>query len=471
MKNLWKDVWETLNTPIEFPLMESSNWIAHSGEALLALAEELRGSQNTQLITSRIGSLNSLLDILDLPIVRLSGSLLPFIPIATEILKYISDKLKKSPSLEVCTAIVSQVAYLECLKSFLDEIISEVSQEFLDTSASRETRDKILNFGRQLNIKGNPFEFSAKEAEKAIICFHHSKLSSVFGEILYSRLNDLGLSEKRSKLLTEKVSRSTFRYMTRGLSEIGQSIPRLSSIIGGDWKQDLRIHHSLDDYLSQEISPGTTKRDWQVFNEFYADKPEIPVLISDLYVPLKSQISSSNSSQPENLESIALSLIEEQDKVLLLHGDPGRGKSVFCRIFADWIRENRHPIWTPILIKLSHVVSLEDGFEEILEKAIGREFATGNWLTDRNTRFLFLLDGFDDLLLKQKENHNLQDFLWKVKYFQDDCNRNPIEKGHRVLITSRPVLFQGLYGHIPSEIEIIDILPFDQNQQNKWIQN
>lgn len=481
MKNIWRDIWIAANTPIKVPLLQAGTWAADSGTALISLADELRESQNSERIGAYASSLSSLLEILDLPFVRLTGGLLPFIPVAVEILKYLSKSIKQNPNLEICVAIVSQAAYLESFQQLLHkEVIPELSAEVLQASASQNTHNQILQLGNGIFIGNDELIFDIREAEKTIVCFHESILAVVFNEILSSRLLDLNLNIEQVDLLVEKVSRSAFRYMRRTLSEVGQTVPRLSSIIGGDWNQELRIYRSLDDYLVQEIAPRTSKQsihnDWQIFNEYNIHDPEKPVIISDLYVPLKGVLKSpanipSEGIISEDLSSTVIRLIKGEGKVILLQGDPGRGKSVFCKIFSDSIRREVHPIWTPILIKLSSIESLEYGFEEILERAVGWEFAHGNWLTDRNTRFLFILDGFDDLLLKQKKNQDLQDFLWRAKYFQDDCNRNPMEKGHRLIITSRPILLQGLQNNIPPDIDIIDIFPFDKEQQNQWIRN
>jgi hypothetical protein len=54
------------------------------------------------------------------------------------------------------------------------------------------------------------------------------------------------------------------------------------------------------------------------------------------------------------------------------------------------------------LIRLRDVGALEKDFEETLRKAVDRDFAKSDegWLSDRNTNFLFLLDGFDELLMQ-----------------------------------------------------------------------
>jgi hypothetical protein len=161
---------------------------------------------------------------------------------------------------------------------------------------------------------------------------------------------------------------------------------------------------------------------------------------------------------------------DQKNKVLFIQGGPGRGKSVFCRMFADWVRENLHPIWTPILIRLRDVRTLEKDFEETLQKAVDRDFVDNDpgWLTDRNIRFLFVLDGFDELLMEGRTSGGLEEFLKQVGRFQESCANNS-EKQHRVLITGRSLSLQSIDRLMPSNLERVEILPMDDDRQDQWL--
>jgi hypothetical protein len=66
-------------------------------------------------------------------------------------------------------------------------------------------------------------------------------------------------------------------------------------------------------------------------------------------------------------------------------------------MFADKVRREWSPIWIPLLIRLRDVQKFAQDFDKTLEDAIGTDFTKdAGWLTDRNTRFLFFLDGFDE---------------------------------------------------------------------------
>ena len=154
---------------------------------------------------------------------------------------------------------------------------------------------------------------------------------------------------------------------------------------------------------------------------------------------------------------------------LVIQGGPGRGKSVFCRIFADWVRQYEHPRWTPILIRLRDIRTLEKDFEETLRKAVDRDFARNDpgWLTDRNIRFLFLLDGFDELLMEGRTSGGLEEFLKQVGRFQESCKDNA-EKGHRVLITGRSLSLQSIERLMPANLDRVELLPMDDELQERW---
>lgn len=138
-------------------------------------------------------------------------------------------------------------------------------------------------------------------------------------------------------------------------------------------------------------------------------------------------------------------------------------------MFADWVRQHEHPRWTPILIRLRDIRTLEKDFEETLRKAVDRDFARNDsgWLTDRNLRFLFLLDGFDELLMEGRTSGGLEEFLRQVGRFQESCQNN-VEKGHRVLITGRSLSLQSIERLMPANLERVELLPMDDALQEQW---
>jgi hypothetical protein len=133
------------------------------------------------------------------------------------------------------------------------------------------------------------------------------------------------------------------------------------------------------------------------------------------------------------------------------------------------VRRELYPIYTPILIKLKDIDNFANDFDQTLASAIGRDFVTSDrgWLTDQNTRFLFLLDGFDELVLTRGKGNSVQSFLDQVAKFQRDCGDNP-ERQHRVLITGRPFALYGIERFMPNNLEWVNIALMDDDIQAQW---
>ncbi|WP_445300135.1 pentapeptide repeat-containing protein [Microcoleus sp. D3_18_C4] len=154
---------------------------------------------------------------------------------------------------------------------------------------------------------------------------------------------------------------------------------------------------------------------------------------------------------------------------MFVEAGPGRGKSVFCRMFADWVWQNLHPVWTPVLIRLRDIPIVQNSFRETLKNAVTAGFASDDgWLTDRNTRYLFFLDGFDELLMEGRSSRGLENFLKQVGQFQRDCQQSS-EMGHRVLITGRTLALQGIERQMPDNLERVEIQVMDDGIQEQWL--
>ena len=121
------------------------------------------------------------------------------------------------------------------------------------------------------------------------------------------------------------------------------------------------------------------------------------------------------------------------------------------------------------MIRLRDVAVLSRDFEETLAKAVDRDFAKTDlgWLSDRNVNFLFILDGFDELLMEGRTSGGLDYFLDQVGRFQEQCARNS-EKNHRVLITGRTLALQAIESRMPSNLTRIEIQPMDDELQYQW---
>ena len=465
-KNLWQNIWAVLNTDLPMPSMPSSGTVkdvvVEGGKAVFNLAKLVKENKLTDKIPSEFGQINSLLDALNSPLGQIVKESLPFLPIASIFLKLIIDKTKQEPDLEMSVALISQVAYLESWRDFLVQH-PDIAEKLQDKAASKELAKKIETLGRKLELDGQEITFDAKGT---LVCFHQSGLAAAFNTILQSRLQESGLDETSAKITTERVSRQTYRYLKEAVAEVREQMPKLASIYGDGWHRDLENYRSLDEYLKEKIAREPKQ---PVFDEQFT--------FEDIYVPLEiKQVKDGEvdeDADAQNIEDWACNWLQHQPNspnVIFIQGGPGAGKSVFCRMFADRIRRELYPIWIPILIRLRDVEVFKQNFDETLSNAVGYDFVKNDsgWLTDKNTRFVFLLDGFDELLLERGTNQNLQQFLQQVALFQQRASDNK-ERGHRVIITGRPLALFGIENFMPNNLQRGGIIPMTDSIQTQWL--
>ncbi|ESA36555.1 pentapeptide repeat protein [Leptolyngbya sp. Heron Island J] len=454
---LWSFLTTDIRELISLETVDSSKDVA---EAVLGLADVLETEgPNIQKLAPVLTQLNSLLDALNSPLGRIAEASLPFISIGTGLLRFYIEKTKKEPTIAQSVALISQAAYLETVKSFLNQ---PKLKSWLTKVGSQPSSELVKQKLKQLDS----IELGDIEARQALLYFHESKLAKAYGEVLTTRLIDLGVKSAVATKISDKLARETNRIMMPVLVDNSGSVKKLVEWhrIGGD--AVLEKYISIDTYLEECIAPRPHE---SVFAENFSYK--------DIYVPLKAQPlekdrESNKDQKLVTLEQWAQELINNSkysDKVIFIQGGPGRGKSVFCRMFADWVRRHEHPRWTPILIRLRDITVLSKDFEETLSKAIDRDFTRtdAGWLTDRNVNFLFLLDGFDELLMEGRTSGGLDQFLEQVGRFQERCAHNS-EKGHRVLITGRTFALQSIESRLPHNLVRLNILAMDDELQAKW---
>ena len=444
LQSLFVDT-NTLNIP------ETLRDPAETIEQIGNLVNGIKDNQDIQVLISNT-HINSFLDILTSPLVTAIARAWTFDSIAKEILK----SAKSEPDLQTSVLLVSQAAYLESFQQFFS-LYPYHSDRLQDSSTS----DKVAKQVEQLGA----IEFTDKEAKETLVCFHDSPLAREFNQVLQARLQESGLEETEAQRITERISRHTHRYLMETVADLKDKVTTLVGSYSNDYWKNAEVYSSIDKYLTEVIAEKPKET---VFDEKFC--------FQDIYVSLEVKPVKNGEidkdAEAQNMETWAEKiLLDAKKQVLFIQGGPGRGKSVFCRMFADWVRRELHPIYTPILIRLRNLPhKLPNSFDEILTNAIGTDFVTSDsgWLTDRNTRFLFLLDGFDELLLERGASTELKQFLEQVEGFQRRCNQNS-ERGHRVLITGRPLALYGIERDMPINLARVEIVLMEEEIQQQWL--
>ncbi|MBD1855609.1 MULTISPECIES: pentapeptide repeat-containing protein [Leptolyngbya] len=442
--------------------VELTKQVTDSTKAVFDLAKTIKekplDGELLKTVQPYVGQMSSLLDVLNSPLGLMVKEVLPFASIAVTLLNLVCEATKKEPTLEECMALVVQSAYLDSVREFLTEIdLSKIQA----SQASDAVRRQIQKLGE--------FELQDDDARTAILFFHESEIAKAFSAVLEARLTEVGCSDVRRS--AELVARNTNHHIQTALAGMGEKVNPVVKWFSTGGQEKFEQYLSIEEYLRDVISPDSTiqvLRDrWRVFNE--------PFTLKEIYVPIEAQFIDKNGEVEDRdwvvLEEWAKAWLNQpnQNKVLFIQGHPGRGKSVFCRMFAEWVRVNEHPNWTPILIRLRDVQNLEKDFEETLRKAVNKDFASSDngWLSDRNTRFLFLLDGFDELLMQGRTSSGLEEFLEQIERFQRRCQENS-EKGHLVLVTGRTLSLQSIESRMPSNLERLEIVEMSSKLREQW---
>ena len=301
-----------------------------------------------------------------------------------------------------------------------------------------------------------------------MVYFHESKLAAAFNEVLSARLQEAGIPEAEAQTWVEKVALNTEQYIYSALAEAGDGVKRLVEWYRVGGREVFEKYLSIDTYLEEKIKSLPNE---PVFKEKFSFK--------DIYVRLKAIPLDANGKEIEDAESFILEdwtkqILEDsgkKDKVIFIQAGPGRGKSVFCRMFADWVRQHLHPKLTPILIRLRDIETFEQSFEKTLEDALKTTRFVSNdpgWLADRNTRYLFLLDGFDELRMEGRASGGVERFIQQVGKFQERSQGE--ETGHRVILTGRTLALQGI-SYLPPNLERVKLLEMDDELQQQWLDN
>ncbi|WP_190711088.1 pentapeptide repeat-containing protein [Leptolyngbya sp. FACHB-402] len=433
--------------------VELTKQVTDSTKAVFDLAKTIKekplDGELLKTVQPYVGQMASLLDVLNSPLGLMVKEVVPFASIAVTLLNLVCEATKKDPTLEECIIALVQAAYLESVRGQLAE-----DQKLLARIGEKQCSkpERILKFAE--------VEISDREAKKAITSFPDSELAHQLSQILQARLEDAGMATNKAELFCDRVSWAVPRILIQELAKAADQLKPLADFYRMNGQAVWERLQSLDDYLAREIAPKPSET---VFDEER-------LTYQDLYVRLKVQLLDQDGKPLEeeliDLETWAeQQLLNSTGQVIFIQGEAGRGKSVFCRMFSDRVR--RTLPFSPIVIRLRYLRSLANNLTQTLESYLQNlDFVTSDssWLTDRNTRFLFLLDGFDELLLEGRSSGGLKEFLTQVEDFQRSSH-------HRFVITGRPLSLQGIDRVITQSKKLVRvaILPMEDAIRERWL--
>ena len=450
--NKFKQVWQLLNTDIRD--------LGKPGEITEAGAEVSKAGLELAIALGLLGTPAA-------PVAAIPAGL-SFVGLTRKGVNLYRDKVKGKTSLEEWAAIAFPLAYLECFDTLVRE--NDWLQQKIGSGISNQAAKSQLEQLGELQL-------DQKLIEDALTYFPESRLGQALNQQLSDYLEKVGLDQYSIPIVTGWVAWGIYPIIDQLLSYESETItqPLQLTRTAARETQATQKYGSIESYLTEQISPHTSnpllQTQWKVLGENFT--------LPDIYVPLEAKLVDKNGkinekANPINLEQWAKEQLTNPDKhgqVLFIQAGPGRGKSVFCRMFANWVREHLHPIWTPILIRLRDIDAFENNIENTLRAAVKADFVKSDdgWLTDRNTRFLFVLDGFDELRMEGRTTGGIEKFLKQVGNFQTSCQQNP-QLGHRFLVTGRELALHGIEQFLPRNLERVEIALMNDQIQQQWLE-
>jgi uncharacterized protein YjbI with pentapeptide repeats len=459
MTTLWKQLqadYQTLAATHSSSLESTSE--STVATSLLSLAD-------FQKLAPLLKQGQSLFEVLTFPLAELTTFEQSFTTIAACLLQHHQAQTRQTPPLTQTVAVLGQAAYLDQLRATFSQ--PKIQHWLARVGHIPATTAIQQQFGIVKTLK-----LEEREARQAIVSFPTSRLASVLNRLLMARLEQLEVQSAAANQVAIRIALKTEPAMLPALAQMGEAmLPwvnwyREDDASGDALSHSLERHLRIDAYLDECIAPLPNEA---VFSESFS--------IREIYVPLKAQpltcAGEPDFDQPPiGLEEWVIDSLNDttqQDQVLLVQGSFGRGKTTFCRLFADWVRQHEHPHWTPVLISLQEVETNEKDFEAFLQQAVPSHLtqADPDWLIHGDVRFLFFLDGFSELHLDDQAS-SLEQFFQQVGKFQETCANHP-DMGHRLIVTGRSVVLKTLERLLPTNLKRVEILPLDATLHTRWL--
>ncbi|MEL6601742.1 MAG: pentapeptide repeat-containing protein [Cyanobacteria bacterium J06614_10] len=443
LSSFWKEFPELEQT------LEASEWTASGVSASLSLA-----------IALGIAS----------PALPLTVAGLAFVSPLKKIAEIALRRKDNALTLEEIVAVAAPLAYLESYDYWIS------NNDILRQKLEKNDIERI-GVDERSTISVNPIisnlVLSRDIAIRAISNFEESAIGKAFNTVLLHHLSANGLDGTEAKIISRWVCWKSKTVLRKTIEDI-QTHNKVN-IVDSDIDL-LNIYALASEQDEQCICSNITR----YLDKVIAAAPKAPVFdesfnVEDIYVSLKIRSTDLDGNieagaDEKEVEEWAKSLLQNSEKskqVMFIQGGPGRGKTVFCRIFCDWIRKHFHPLWIPIFIRLRDIESFDNIFENTLSAAVKQPFSKDKrWLRSSDLRFLFIFDGFDELRLEGRARGGIEKFIKQLASFQE--NYNSTEERHRFIVTGRQLALQGI-SYLPDNLERVEFIAMDDELQKLWL--
>ncbi len=394
----------------------------------------------------------------------------------TELVKTI--RLEKQDSdLDTYAALAIQQAYLEVFQTTLKEVKDTLEVRFdLDDVADidEQWRNKLLTSVeefKECDIDAVRIDFPNLHDEP----FVKNHLEKLAADWFRMRLFRKDGEEYEAANLARRISYQLYPHLLKIIAEHGELYAPLPEYFDVVNHRELQKHSDIEKYRAflMQLPAKPIFHGIFALQDLYVELEATDiVLLSKKRYLIQPKVAGNELLEKEDSVQLMQTVLKQLDvrgPIILIQAGPGKGKSVFCQMLAARMAAER-PNWIPILIRPGDKPFITgNSFNEIIKNSIEPYFT----LTDdllKTRRFLFILDGLDDLWPPTEFGHTFKRFFEQLAIFQ----KTYTEKdgwGHRFVITARPVRLQDIESGLPLNLLHLKIKNVEIPQFEMWLKN
>ncbi|MEO1561693.1 MAG: NACHT domain-containing protein, partial [Cyanobacteria bacterium J06632_19] len=186
--------------------------------------------------------------------------------------------------------------------------------------------------------------------------------------------------------------------------------------------------------------------------------------VKDIYIP-PNGLPLEGNHQPVDLMKWVVSQLDDTETITVIESESGCGKTSFCQILAARIARKLYPEWMPVHINLSEIF-IGDNFIETLQSAFCNNFEINlaAWLKESQTKYLLILDGFNELPDYPEDKMAIAIFLEQLVEFQWRFK-------HKIILTSQNWALEDILCKVALKLRRIKIQPWGQDEWKLWFAN